>query len=292
MTRKETPMPETHRPNRRPWRKFLTRFTQYFILTVVAIVIIIPVLMLMFSGLKSRGEAFMHPYVPPIPPDWTNAVEILTGDAFWSMMRNSVLVMLAATFGVLLVSSLAAFVFARMTFKGKPITFNLLMLGLMFPINIAILPVYLLIRQLNLTNHLEAVILVQIAFNLSGNIMILRSFFATIPFELQDAASMDGCTKFDFYWRILLPMARPALSAVAALTMIVSWNDLLVPLVLIDKDTLWTLPLGTMQFQGQYGMDIAKISAFTALTILPTILFYLIAERQIVAGLASGAVKG
>jgi raffinose/stachyose/melibiose transport system permease protein len=150
----------------------------------------------------------------------------------------------------------------------------------------------LLIRQLNLTNHLEAVILVQIAFNISGNIMILRSFFATIPFELQDAASMDGCTTFDFYWRILLPMARPALSAVAALTMIVSWNDLLVPLVLIDKDTLWTLPLGTMQFQGQYGMDIAKISAFTALTILPTILFYLVAERQIVAGLASGAVKG
>jgi raffinose/stachyose/melibiose transport system permease protein len=285
-------MTATPRPNRRPWRKYMTRLVQYIILTVVAALIIIPVVMLIFSGLKSRGEAFMHPYVPPIPPDWANVVEILTGGAFWSMVRNSVIVMLAATFGVLLVSSLAAFVFARMAFKGKPIAFNLLMLGLMFPINIAILPVYLLIRQLNLTNHLEAVILVQIAFNISGNIMILRSFFATIPFELQDAASMDGCTTFDFYWRILLPMARPALSAVAALTMIVSWNDLLVPLVLIDKDTLWTLPLGTMQFQGQYGMDIAKISAFTALTILPTILFYLIAERQIVAGLASGAVKG
>ncbi len=282
----------THRPNRRPWRKYLTRFIQYFVLSVLAIAILIPVVMLIFSGLKSRGEAFMHPYVPPIPPDWTNVAEILKGNAFWTMMRNSILLMLATTFGVLLVSSLAAFVFARMTFRRKPVAFNLLMLGLMFPINIAILPVYLLIRQMNLTDHLQSVILVQIAFNISGNIMILRSFFATIPFELQDASSIDGCTIFDFYWRILLPLARPALSAVAALTMIVSWNDLLVPLVMLGKEALWTLPLGTMQFQGQYGMDIAKISAFTSLTILPTILFYLVAERQIVAGLSSGAVKG
>jgi raffinose/stachyose/melibiose transport system permease protein len=282
----------TYRSNRRPWRKPLTRFIQYFVLSVLAIAILIPVVMLVFSGLKSRGEAFMNPYIPPIPPDWTNVVEILRGNAFWAMMRNSILLMLATTFGVLLVSSLAAFVFARMTFRRKPIAFNLLMLGLMFPINIAILPVYLLIRQMNLTDHLESVILVQIAFNISGNIMILRSFFATIPFELQDAASIDGCTIFGFYWRILLPLARPALSAVAALTMIVSWNDLLVPLVMLGKEALWTLPLGTMQFQGQYGMDIAKISAFTSLTILPTILFYLIAERQIVAGLSSGAVKG
>ena len=98
-----------------------------------------------------------------------------------------------------------------------------------------------------------AVILVQTAFGISGNILILRGFFPAIPAELQDAASIDGCTTFDFFWRILLPLASPALAAVAALTMIVSWNDLLTPLVLLNSDTLWTLPLGTMQFQGQYG---------------------------------------
>jgi raffinose/stachyose/melibiose transport system permease protein len=122
--------------------------------------------------------------------------------------------------------------------------------------------------------------------------MILRGFFASVRFELQDAAAIDGCRPFDFFWRILLPIARPALAAVAALTMIVSWNGLLVPLVLIDKETLWTLPLGTMQSQGQSASDIAKIAAFTALTMIPAILFYLTAGRQIVAGLASGAVKG
>jgi raffinose/stachyose/melibiose transport system permease protein len=122
--------------------------------------------------------------------------------------------------------------------------------------------------------------------------MILRGFFAAIPVELQDAAYVDGATSFDFFWRILLPLARPALSAVVALTMIVSWNDLLVPLVVINNDKLWTLPLGTMQFQGQYGSDLSLVSAFVLLSAIPTLIFYLFAERQIVSGLTAGAVKG
>jgi raffinose/stachyose/melibiose transport system permease protein len=285
-------MTEIVRPYRRPLRKFLPRIFQYLVLSVVVVVILMPIVMLVFGALKTRGDAFENPYTVPFPPHWDNVLSILGGSPFWTMMRNSVVVMVASTAGVLVVCSLAAFVFARMNFRSKPIAFNLLMLGLMFPINIAILPVYLEIRQMGLTNNLLAVILVQTAFQLSGNIMILRGFFAAIPSDLQDAASIDGCGPFDFFWRILLPLARPALSAVAALTMIVSWNDLLTPLVMIDQESLWTLPLGTMQFQGQYGMDIALISAFTALTILPVIIFYLVAERQIVSGLTSGALKG
>jgi raffinose/stachyose/melibiose transport system permease protein len=162
----------------------------------------------------------------------------------------------------------------------------------MFPITVAIMPVYLVIRQLNLIDSLLAVVLVQTAFNISGNIIILRNFFNAIPRELEDAAYIDGCTAFDYFWRILLPLARPGLSAVAALTMIVSWNDLLTPLIMLNKDSLWTLPLGTMQFQGQYGQDLALIAAFVSLAALPTVLFYLIAEKQIVSGLTAGAVKG
>jgi hypothetical protein len=124
------------------------------------------------------------------------------------------------------------------------------------------------------------------------NILILRSSFLAIPVELQDAALIDGCSVFGFFWRILLPLSRPALAAVAALTMIVSWNDLLVPLVVLDKDTLWTLPLGTMQFQGQYGQDLALVAAFLTLSAIPTIIFYILAERQIVSGLTAGALKG
>jgi raffinose/stachyose/melibiose transport system permease protein len=179
-----------------------------------------------------------------------------------------------------------------MDFRGKGLVFNLFTLGLMFPINVAILPVYFVLRQMNMIDSLWGVIVVQTAFQISGNIMILRGFFTAIPAELQDAAYIDGCTAFDFFWRILLPLARPALSAVAALTMIISWNDLLVPLVVLNSDKLWTLPLGVMQFQGQYGQDLSLVSAFVALSALPTIIFYIFAERQIVSGLTAGAVKG
>lgn len=277
-----------------PVRKTLTRLFQYLILSIVVVLVFVPVVILVFGALKTRGEFMTHPYAIPMPPRWENITSILSKPSysFWMMLRNSLLVMVATTFGVVLICSLAAFVFARMEFRSKSLAFNLFTLGLMFPINIAILPVYFVLRQMHLIDNLWGVILVQTAFALSGNIMILRGFFTAIPAELQDAAYIDGCTALDFFWRILLPLARPALSAVAALTMIVSWNDLLVPLIVINNDKLWTLPLGTMQFQGQYGQDLALVSAFVALSAIPTIIFYLLAERQIVSGLTAGAIKG
>jgi raffinose/stachyose/melibiose transport system permease protein len=278
-------------------QKTISRFFQYLILSVIVVIIVVPVVMLIFAALKTRGEVMSHPYTPPIPVHWENIQSIVGGPVFWGMLRNSLLLMLVVTAGVVLLCSLAAFVFARMEFRGKGLVFNLFTVGLMLPIPVAILPVYLALRQIDqlglpVLDNLWGVMLVQIAFALSGNIMILRSFFTAIPAELQDAAYIDGCTAFDFFWRILLPLARPALASVAALTMIASWNDLLVPLVVINSDKLWTLPLGTMQFQGQYGQDLSLVSAFVALSAIPTILFYIIAERQIVSGLTAGAIKG
>src|SRR5688572_27708312 len=272
--------------------RFVTRFFQYFILSTVVVIVLVPVVMLVFGALKTRGELLSHPYTLPIPPRWENMTGILGTSVFWQMLRNSLAVMFATTLGVVVICSLAAFVFARMEFRAKGLAFNLFTLGLMFPISVAILPVYFVLRQMDLIDNLWGVILIQIAFQLSGNILILRGFFTAIPAELQDAAYIDGCTAFGFFWRILLPLARPALSAVAALTMIVSWNDFLVPLVILNNDKLYTLPLGTMQFQGQYGSDLALVSAFITLSAVPTIIFYLFAERQIVSGLTAGAIKG
>ncbi len=287
-------MTKAHSHSHRNWGKFLTRFLQYSILSIIVAIVFIPIVILVFGALKTRGELLSHPYALPIPPRWENIIVILSkaSYSFWPMLRNSLVVMLAVTFGVVVLCSLAAFVFARTDFRGKGLAFNLFTLGLMFPINVAILPVYFVLRQMHLIDNLWGVILIQTAFQISGNIMILRGFFTAIPAELQDAAYIDGCTAFDFFWRILLPLARPALSAVAALTMIVSWNDLLVPLIVLNSDKFWTLPLGTMQFQGQYGQDLSLVSAFVALSALPTIIFYLFAERQIVSGLTAGAVKG
>jgi raffinose/stachyose/melibiose transport system permease protein len=273
-------------------KKKLPRVFQYLVLSIVALIILVPIVIIVFGALKTRGEMFTHPYTFPIPAHWENFGAILSQPSFWRMMLNSLIVALGTTLGVLVICSLAAFVFARMRFIGKEIAFNFLILGLMFPITVAIMPVYLVIRQMHLIDSLLAVILVQMAFALSINILILRSFFTSVPMELQDAAYIDGCSTFGFFWRILLPLARPALAAIAALTLIVSWNDLLTPLVILNKDSLWTLPLGTMQFQGQYSSDMALIAAFVTLTAIPAIIFYLFAERQIVSGLTAGALKG
>jgi len=247
--------------------------------------------MIVFGALKTRGEFMTRPYTLPIPLNWENYAKVLRMPVFWSLLRNSLLIMLATTIGVVIICSLTAFVFSRMKFRGQNLLFNFFTLGLMFPITIAILPVYLIVRQIGLTNNLWGVILVQTSFQLSICIVILRGFFRAIPSELQDAAYIDGCNAFGFFWRILLPLSRPALAAVASLTMVASWNDLLVPLVLVDKEKLWTLPLGTMQFQGQYGMDLALIAAFVTLSTVPAIIFYLFAERQIISGLTAGALK-
>lgn len=272
--------------------KLVSRFFQYLVLSVIVVLMFVPIVMLVFGALKTRGELITHPYTVPIPPRWENITGILKTPIFWDLLRNSLFVMFIVTIAVVVICSLAAFVFARMEFRTKGLAFNLFTLGLMFPINVAILPVYFVLRQMDLIDNLWGVIIVQTAFQLSGNIMILRGFFTAIPAELQDAAYIDGCNTFDFFWRILLPLARPALSAVAALTMIVSWNDFLIPLVVLNNEAFWTLPLGTMQFQGQYGSDLALVSAFVTLSAIPTIIFYIFAERQIVAGLTAGAVKG
>jgi raffinose/stachyose/melibiose transport system permease protein len=272
--------------------KKLPRFFQYLVLSIITLIVLVPIVIMVFGALKTRGEMFAHPYTLPIPAHWENFTLILKTPSFWLMLRNSLVVALGNTLGVLIVCSLASFVFARMQFRGKDLAFNFLTLGLMFPITVAIMPVYLVVRQMQLIDSLLAVILVQTAFGISANILILRGFFTSIPMELQDAGYIDGCSTFGFFWRILLPLARPALAAIAALTLIVSWNDLLTPLVLLNSDTLWTLPLGTMQFQGQYSSDLALTAAFVTLTALPAIIFYMFAERQIVSGLTAGALKG
>jgi raffinose/stachyose/melibiose transport system permease protein len=273
-------------------RKFWPRFFQYLVLSLITLIIVVPLVVLLFASLKNTGEMFLSPYTIPNPPRWENYRSILVSPSYWVFMKNSLIVSIVSTLGVLTVCSMAAFVFARMRFRGKDAIFTFLTLGLMFPITVAIMPVYLVIRQMRLTDSLTAVILVETAFAISSSLLILRGFFAAVPSELQDAAAIDGCNAFGFFWRVLIPLVRPALAAVGALTMIVTWNDLLTPLVILDSESKWTLPLGTMQFQGQYSSDLAAVSAFVALSAIPAIIFYIFAERQIVSGLTAGALKG
>ncbi len=274
------------------FRKYFNLSWQYVTLMIFVLIIFVPILVMIWGGMKTRGEFATYPYQPPNPIRWENYISILSTNTFWVMLQNSLIVTVGTVVGVVFFSSLAAFIFARTQFRGKDILFNYLTIGLLFPISVAILPEYILLRQLGWLDTYWAIIVPQIAFGLSLNIIILRGFFQSIPAELQDAASIDGCTTFDFFWRILLPLARPAIAAVAVLSMVTSWNEIFLPLLVLNSEDKWTLPLGTFQFMGQYVSDWALVLAFVTLTMIPAIIFYFLAERQIVSGLTAGAFKG
>lgn len=271
-------------------------FARYVILIVVAGVILVPIGYAVLGGFKSNGQLAGDP-VSILPDPWvfSNYTDVIIGQnagAFWLEAANSLFIAVVAVSLTVGLSSLAAFAFARIAFRGREAIYTLFVFGLLFPSAVAILPLYILIRQLGLSGNLLGVALPQAAFALPLTIIILRPFFRSIPVELEDAARIDGCGSFAFFWRVLLPLARPALATVSVLAIVTTWNAFLLPLILLNGEDQWTLPLGVMNFAGEYSSDRARTLAFTVVAILPAIVFYIAAERQIVGGLTSGAVKG
>ncbi|MBQ1011109.1 carbohydrate ABC transporter permease, partial [Micromonospora sp. M51] len=164
-------------------------------------------------------------------------------------------------------------------------------IGLMFPFAVAILPLFVLLRGMGLLDNPLGVILPQAAFGLPITIIILRQFFRTIPAEIEEAAVLDGCGSFGFFWRVLLPMARPALATVSVLAVVTSWNNFMLPLVVFTDQSWWTLPVGVQAFQGQYTAETARVLAYVVLSMVPALGFYAVAERQLIGGL-TGSIKG
>jgi raffinose/stachyose/melibiose transport system permease protein len=284
------------RRNATPAGLILAGLGRYAILVAVAGLILIPIGYAILGGFKSNGQLVGDP-VSILPNPWvfTNYTDVLFGvnaAAFWKEAANSLIIAAVAVTATVGLASLAAFVFARMIFRGREAIYTLFVFGLLFPSAVAILPLYILVRQLGLSGNLLGVALPQAAFALPLTIIILRPFFRSIPVELEDAARIDGCGSFGFFWRVLLPLARPALATVSVLAIVTTWNAFLLPLILLNGEDQWTLPLGVMNFAGQYAQDQARVLAFTVVAITPAVLFYAIAERQIVGGLTAGSVKG
>ncbi|MBN2472154.1 MAG: carbohydrate ABC transporter permease [Anaerolineae bacterium] len=275
-------------------RSTATTIFKYAILILLAIVMFGPVLTAVLGSIRTTGEFLTTPFgLPKTGIHWENYTKILGGETFWIALKNSLLISLGVPALVVVLSAMLAFVLARVEFFGRDLVFNLLTLGLLFPITVAILPIFIQIRQLGLINNLWGVILPMVAFGLPGSVVILRGFFRAIPSELEDAAYIDGCTAFGFFRYILMPISRPALAAVATLQVIGAWNEFFLPLLILLADPKkWPLPLGIMQFQGQFGSDWAGIMAYVTILMIPAVIFYLFTERYIVTGLTGGELKG
>jgi raffinose/stachyose/melibiose transport system permease protein len=259
---------------------------------VVLAVIVIPVLFTVLGGFRSTGQISANPVGLPNPWVFTNYADTLTNSAFWRQMLNSAVIALLTTAFVLPTASLAAFVIARFRFRGREAMYTLFTLGLLFPVAVAIIPLFIVLRQLGMLNNPLGVALAQAAFALPLSIVILRPFFRSIPRDLEDAAAIDGCTSFRFYWSVILPLSRPALATVSILAIVTSWNAFLLPLLVLIQPDQWTLPIGVNNISAQYTFDTARVLAYTTLSLIPALFFYLLAERQIVRGLTAGSVKG
>lgn len=265
----------------------------FVVLCVVSGFVLIPLVVMLYDSLRSNGEILNAPFALPHALHWETYGNILANvSGFWQELLNSTLATAGTVILLLVTAGPAAFVLARVTFPGRNAVFNVFLSGLLFPLAVAIIPLYLMIRQLNLLDSVWGLILPQAAFTLPIAILILRNFFVAVPRELEDAATIDGSSLMGFFWYVLLPLSRPALAVVGILTAVISWNNFLLPLLIMNSQSEWTLPLGTTQFVGQFGSDWASILAFLTLSMLPAVIAYLVAERQFIAGLTAGAVKG
>jgi raffinose/stachyose/melibiose transport system permease protein len=263
----------------------------YLAAVVVVGITVIPLLFVVLGGFRTNAQINDDPAGLPSPLVTGNYVTILTSPVFWQDLRNSAVIALIATLLAVGFGSMAGYALSRYSFRGREGTYTLFTLGLLFPISAASLPLYLLLKDINLLDNPLGVAIPEAAFSLPVTIVILRPFMAAIPNEIEDAAVLDGASRLSFFWRVLLPLSRPALATVAILAFVTSWNQYLLPLLVFDNPTQFTLPLGVATFQSQFSQDTAKVLAFTALSMIPTLGFFVLAERRIVGGL-TGAVKG
>jgi raffinose/stachyose/melibiose transport system permease protein len=268
-------------------RKGLRRAGLFTIAALAGLVVIVPLGYGVISGFKDPVQLRENPIGLPSPWNVDNYTDVLLDSAYWRSALNSLFIGLATVVLVVSASALAAFMFARYAFRGREVMFTFFVAGLMFPPAVAILPLFVLLRELNLLSSPWGVILPQAAFGLPLTIIILRTFFRNVPAEIEESAILDGCSTWGVFWRIMLPMARPALAVVSVLTLVTSWNNFFLPLlVLIRERDWWTLPLGVQQYSSQFGQDTALVLAYTMLATIPALIFFFVAERQIVAGIA------
>ena len=263
----------------------------YFVALVLVGLMLVPVGYIILGGFRSNSEITVDPAGLPGAWNINNYLEVLASEVFWRQVGNSAITAVVTTALVVILGLMASFVLARYNFRGRGAMYALFAAGLMFPMTVAITPLYILIKNLGLMNSLGGVILPQVAFALPVTVIILVPFLQAIPAELQEAAEIDGCSRIGFFWRMVVPLSKAGVVTVGILAFISSWNSYILPLFILNNELSYTLPLGVQAFASQYSVDTAKVLAFTSLSMIPALIFFSLFERRIVGGL-TGAVKG
>ena len=260
------------------------------VLIALALLVLVPVLWTVLSSFKDQTElARRPPSVLPGSLDFANYTGALSSFSFGTYLRNSVLATLGATTLTLLINSMAAYALAKYNFRGRNALFLLTLATIMIPLQVILIPVYQVVAGLGLVNNLWGLIIPPAAT--PTGVFLLRQYMLTIPDEMLEAARIDGAGEWRIFWRIVLPLARPALAVLAIFSVVWRWNDFLWPLVVAQDESVYTLPVALARFAGQQVVPFNLILAMSVVSMLPVVLLFLIMQRQIVQGVAATGLK-
>jgi multiple sugar transport system permease protein/raffinose/stachyose/melibiose transport system permease protein len=264
----------------------------HLFLLIVAVTCIFPLLWMVSSSFKTQETIFKDMSIIPKALHFENYYHAWIEGGFGKYFLNSVFYTVAVVFGIIIVSSLAAYAFSRLQFPGKNFIFYIFMAAMMIPIQGSFVPLYVLLNNLHLRNTRLGYILAMINVGLSTSIFLLKTFFDKMPKELEDAARIDGCSKLGIWWNVALPLAKPVLAVVVVYNSLNVWNEFMLALLIFDSRALMPLQVGLMSFQGEFVTRYPLLMAGLTTAALPIIIVYLLMQKYIIKGVTQGAVVG
>ncbi|WP_019636656.1 carbohydrate ABC transporter permease [Paenibacillus fonticola] len=270
-----------------------TRILFYMFLIVFAFLWLIPIFFMLFTALKSPADLFGSESLFSFPKriEWSNFTEAWLAGNMSVYMKNSLFITLIKVPAGIFIAALGAFALTRLNYKWSNPTFVLILIGMMIPVQVTLVPLSMLLKLTNLIDSHLGIIIVYLGFGIPFAVLVLRGFFRTIPKELDDAARMDGCSDFGLFWRILLPIAMPAVATLVILDFLSTWNEFLLSQIFLTSNELRTIPSGLMIFKGEFGTNYGLMNAGVLISVIPILIIYLMFQKYFVQGLA-GSVKG
>lgn len=261
------------------------------VLIANTLVMLGPIVIMVFSAFKNNIQIFQSPFAIPDFTNLANLTRIWTETNFLAYFTNSIVVTSVSMFLILTLGTMAAYAIARYRFTGSGFILMFFVAGLTLPLKLAIIPLFILMRDLGILNSHAALIVIYVATGLPTTVFIMTGFIRTLPSELEDAARMDGANEALIMWKIMLPLVRPALVIAGIQNVVPIWNDFFFPLVFIQSDRLKTLPQGLASFMGEYNTDWGVMFSGLTLSVLPIVIIYILLSKQFISGMTAGAVK-
>jgi len=276
----------------RYFRQLIYKTVLYIILISVGLVLVLPFLWMLSTSLKPSNQIFIFPpkWIP-YPFKWSNYPEGWTILPFTTFLKNTTIITGLSVLGNLISCSLVAFAFARLRCHTRNFLFVLMLSTMMIPYQVIIIPQFIIFKTLNWIDTFKPLI-VPAWLGYPFFIFLLRQFFMTIPFELDDAAKIDGCSALRIYWSIMLPLSKPALAAVAIFSFVGNWNNFMGALIYLSSAEKYTLALGLQLFQGQYMIEMGLLMAASVLVLLPIIIVFFFAQKYFIQGITLTGLKG